>query len=533
MTLRNDGQAEAGSGMASAGQVPAERLRAVLDGMFDGVWMVDPAGRTTYANAAMAGLFALSRADMDGRSLNEFLDPSLWEEADAFLERQRTSSGERIEFEFRRADGRELLGLLAGSPITAPDGTFVGTMLNFSDVTGKRAFAAQLAQNVKMQAMGEFAGSLAHDFNNLLTALRGHVELAQFQLPEVSPIRADLDQALLSADRAGAITRKLLAFTSRQVLEPVLLDPGQLITDLMPMLSPLLGNDIDVVLHIAPRHSWVRIDRVQFEQTIVNLVVNAHDAMPDGGTLTMSVHDVEQPRSERPDGSHVNAAVRITVADTGHGMDAATGARAFDPFFTTKPLGKGTGLGLATVFGIVTQSGGRIDLESAPNEGACFLIDLPGVAAPAAAAEHPALETPVGGTGVVLLIEDEPGVREFARRALEAAGYRVLSSPGGKEALRASARWGERIDVVLSDVVMDDMRGPDIVAQLRAQRPDIRVVYVSGYAQDIVDRDDPSAYDAFVPKPFSAGVLTRAVSRVLEGVAVERRPSATGSEISR
>ena len=522
MTPPNDGHAEAGSA-TSAGLVPAERLRVVLDGMFDGVWMVDPAGRTTYANTAMAVLFALSRTDMLDRSLNDFLDASLWPEADAFLERQRTTSGERIEFEFIRADGRELLGMLAGSPIRTPDGTFAGTMLNFSDVTGKRAFAAQLAQNVKMQAMGEFAGSLAHDFNNMLTALRGHVELAQFQLPEVSPIRADLDQALLSADRAGAITRKLLAFTSRQVLEPVLLDPGQLITDLMPMLSPLLGNDIDVILHIQPRHSWVRIDRVQFEQTIVNLVVNAHDAMPDGGTLTISVHDVEQPRSERPESQGGDGAVRITVADTGHGMDAATVGRAFDPFFTTKPLGKGTGLGLATVFGIVTQSGGRIDVESAPNEGACFLIDLPGVAAPVAAAvEHTALETPVGGTGVVLLIEDEPGVRDFARRVLEAAGYRVLSSPGGKEALRASARWGERIEVVLSDVVLNDMRGPEIVALLRAQRPDIRVVYVSGYAQDIVDLDDPSAYDAFVPKPFSARVLTGAVSRVLAGAGPER-----------
>ena len=520
MTIPNDAQVEPGPDSTSVGDVPAERLRAVLDGMFDGVWMVDPAGHTTYANAAMAELFALSRADMLGRSLNDFLDPSLWEHADAFLERQRSAPGERIEFEFIRADGRELLGMLAGSPITAPDGTFAGTMLNFSDVTAKRAFAAQLAQSVKMQAMGEFAGSLAHDFNNLLTALRGHAELAQIQLPEGSPIRADLDQVLLSADRAGGITRKLLAFTSRQVLEPVLLDPGQLVADLMPMLSPLLGNDIDAILHVAPQHSWVRIDRVQFEQIIVNLVVNARDAMPDGGTLTISVHDVEKPRAERPDESRVqDVGVRITVADTGYGMDAATKARVFDPFFTTKPLGKGTGLGLATVFGIVTQSGGRIDVESAPDEGACFLIDLPGVPAPAVS--DSALPEPgaaVGETGVVLLIEDEPGVREFARRALESAGYRVLSTPGGKEALRASSRWGERIDVVLSDVVLDDMRGPDIIAQLRAERPDIRVVYVSGYARDIVDRDDPSAYDAFVTKPFSATVLTSALSRVLAGV---------------
>jgi two-component system cell cycle sensor histidine kinase/response regulator CckA len=316
----------------SVGDVPSERLHAVFDGMFDGVWMVSPAGLTTYANEAMAGLLGLSRLEMQGRALNDFIDASLWPVAEAFLERQRTTAGERIEMPFRRADGRDLVGMLAGSPISTAEGVFVGTMLNFSDVTAKRAYEAQLAQNEKMQAIGEFAGGLAHDFNNLLTAIRGHAELAHSEAPEGSSIRADLDQVILSADRASGITRKLLAYTRRQVLEPVLLDPSELIADLIPMLSTLLGDDIDVMLHVTPRHVWVRIDPVQLEQVIVNLVVNARDAMPTGGTVTLGVKNVEEPRLERPDRLLVpGVGVRITVADTGHGMDNATIARIFDP----------------------------------------------------------------------------------------------------------------------------------------------------------------------------------------------------------
>jgi two-component system, cell cycle sensor histidine kinase and response regulator CckA len=509
----------------SVGDVPMERIRTVLDGMFDGVWMVTPDGRTTYANEAMAQLLGLSRAALQLRSLNDFLDPSLWTQADEFLGRQRSAPGERIEFRFSRADGRELIGMLAGSPITTAEGAFVGTMLNFSDVTGKRAFEGQLAQNEKMLAIGEFAGGLAHDFNNLLTAIRGHAELAHSQADENSPIRADLDQIILSADRASGITRKLLAFTRGQVLEPVVLDPGQLVADLVPMLSTLLGDEIDVITHIVPMHKWVLIDPVQFEQVIVNLVVNARDAMPTGGTLTLTVADVDLPRSERPEeAAAAETGIRIVIADTGQGMDEATQARAFDPFFTTKPLGKGTGLGLATVFGIITQSGGRIQLDSAPGEGTRFTIDLAAVSPPTSA--HPAASgtsTPVTGSGVVLLVEDEPAVREFARRALETAGYTVLSTSSGKEALRTSERWSEQIDVLLTDVVMGDMNGPDVCKAMRVKRPALGVIYMSGFARDILDRRDTTAYDAFVAKPFSADALARAVSRVMLAVRSEAK----------
>src|SRR6185503_15169456 len=215
-------------------------------------------------------------------------------------------------------------------------------------------------QTQRLEAIGEFAGAIAHDFNNLLTAIRGHAELARTDLPEDHPVRTDLDQVILNADRAGGITRKLLAFTRRQVLEPIVLDPAQVILDLVPMLQPMLGKDIDLVVNVEPGSGWVRVDPVQLEQVIVNLAVNARDAMETGGTLTVNVQNVKPTDADKPDStSEMGAFVRITVTDTGTGMDEHTISRIFDPFFTTKPTGKGTGLGLATVFGIVAQSDGR------------------------------------------------------------------------------------------------------------------------------------------------------------------------------
>ncbi len=512
----------------SVGDVPMDRLHAVFDSMFDGVWMVAPNGRTTYANIAMAHMLAVSLTDLNGRTLNDFLDSSLWPAADAFLVRQQSVPGERIELRFRRADGRELDGLLAASSITASDGTFVGTMLNFSDVTGKRALEAQHAQEQKMRAIGEFAGGLAHDFNNLLTAIRGNAELAHAESAVGSSVRADLDEVIKSADRASAITRKLLAYTRRQVLEPVLVDPSSAIGDMIPMLSTLVGDDVAVILHVSPRHGWINVDPVQFEQVITNLIVNARDAMPGGGTLTLTVANVEESRSEQPEAGANGSKVRITVVDTGHGMDEATRLRAFDPFFTTKALGKGTGLGLATVFGIVTQSGGAIQVESTVDVGTTFTIDLPSEPQPGMIRRaSPEPDAPVvAGVGVVLLVEDEDAVRAFTRRALERAGFTVLDSPGGVEAVRLSDGWAGEIDVLVTDVMLDGIRGPEVVRRLRTTRPTVGVIYVSGYPEELLNGAATGSYDAFLAKPYTADVLTRAVSRVIAARPQGRRPHA-------
>jgi PAS domain S-box-containing protein len=511
----------------SVGQVPMDRLRSIFDGMFDGVWLVAADGRTTYANGTMAGLLGSTPNEMRGRPITDFLDEPLWAEVEGFLARQRTHAGERMELRLRRTDGSDLFGLVAGSPITTDEGVFVGTMLNVSDVTGKRSIDAQMVQNQRLEAIGQFAGGIAHDFNNLLTSIQGYAELARANVPEGDPIRKDLDQVLAGTERASAITRKLLAFTRRQILVPVDIDPAQVIADLVAILRPLMGDDIDIALNIEAKHGWIRVDPTQLEQVIVNLAVNAHDAMPTGGTVTIAVHDIESPDPDRPDPDlSAGPFVRISVSDTGTGMDEATRARIFDPFYTTKGPGKGTGLGLSTVFGIVAQSGGQIGVETTPGEGSTFHVDLPRVGAAVLPGPRLLAEATLRRSGVVLLVEDDPAVREYARRGLEAAGYTVLAAAGAHQAVRASERWGEGIDVLLTDLVMPGAHGPELAAQIRMQRPGIGVVFMSGYAEDVLGRGgELRASGEFLPKPFSVEALSRAVGRAADAGRPELRRS--------
>ncbi len=495
-----------------------DRLRGIFEGMFDGVWFVGPDGRTTYANSAMAGLLASSPIEMRDRSIHDYVDETIWPLIDAFLSRQRSVTGERIEVLLKRADGGEVLGLIAGSPITTSDGTFAGTMLNVSDVTGKQTFDAQRAQTQRLEAIGEFAGAIAHDFNNLLTAIRGHAELARTDLPADDSTRTDLDQVILNADRASGITRKLLAFTRRQVLEPIVLDPAEVVAGLVPMLQPMLGKDIDLVVHTHLGNGWVRVDPVQLEQVIVNLAVNARDAMQAGGTLTITVEDLKPTDVDKPDvTSESRPFVRIKVTDTGTGMDKHTIARIFDPFFTTKPAGKGTGLGLATVFGIVTQSDGQISVDSEPGKGTTFTLDFPRVSAPGAPSTDNSPPAPMtDATGVVLLVEDEPAVREYTKRVLERAGYSVVTAGDADEALRESHAFNEPIDVLVTDVVMPGMHGPELAYRIRQERPEIGVLYISGYAEDAVaGGGEFTTPGGFLPKPFTSDALIRAVRRAV------------------
>jgi PAS domain S-box-containing protein len=502
----------------SVGQVPMDRLRSIFDGMFDGVWLVASSGRTTYANTAMAGLLGSTPQEMRGRPITDFLDEALWLDVKGFLARQQNQAGERMELRLRRADGSDLFGIVAGSPITTDEGVFVGTMLNVSDVTGKRSIDAQIVQNQRLEAIGQFAGGIVHDFNNLLTAIQGFTELARANLPEGSASRQDLDQVLASAARASAITRKLLAFTHRQILVPVDIDPAQIITDLVPMLRPLMGDDIEVAVDTEPDHGWIRVDPTQLEQVMINLAVNAHDAMPSGGTMTISVHDLKSIDPDRPD-PDLNAGpfVRISVSDTGIGMDEATRARIFDPFYTTKGLGKGTGLGLSTVFGIVAQSGGQIQVETSPGEGSTFHVDLPRLGTAVLPGPQHSPEEKPRRSGVVLVVEDDPAVREFARRSLEATGYTVLVAAGGDEALRAIENQVETIDVLLTDIVMPGVHGPELAARIRAQRPGIGVVLMSGYAEDDLGPNaELNSSSEILPKPFNLEALSRAVGRAAD-----------------
>jgi signal transduction histidine kinase/CheY-like chemotaxis protein len=448
----------------------------------------------------------------------DFVEESLRPDLRAFLRRQRDHAGERIELRFRREDGGSLVTLVAGSPITAEDGSFVGTILNVSDVTGKTAIDAQVIQNQRLEAIGQFAGGIAHDFNNLLTSIHGYAELARACLPEGDPIGEDLDQVLAGADRASAITRKLLAFTRRQILVPVIVDPAEIVADLIPILGPLLGDGIELSLEVAPSHGRIRVDPTQLEQVIVNLAVNARDAMPLGGHVIISIGDEGAGDAARPDLQlSPGPFVRISLADTGTGMDEATLTHAFDPFFTTKGPGRGTGLGLSAVSGIVAQSGGMVHVDTVLGSGSVFHVDLPRVSAAAPRRRPQPVDTKSSRSGVVLLVEDDAAVRGLARRILELSGYTVLAAARAGPAIRAVERWSERIDALVTDIAMPGMNGLDLAARIAERRSGIGVVFISGNADDVIDRDNElRAAGEFVAKPFASEVLSRAVGRAVD-----------------
>jgi two-component system cell cycle sensor histidine kinase/response regulator CckA len=392
-------------------------------------------------------------------------------------------------------------------------------------VTGKRSIDAQVIQNQRLEAIGQFAGGIAHDFNNLLTAIQGYTQLAMDSLAADDPIRHDLAQVKASTERATAITRKLLAFTRRQVMMPVDVDPAIVIAGLLPILAPLLG-DVVIALDINANHAWVRVDPTQLEQVIMNLALNARDAMPSGGTVTISLHNLDGADPARPDPDlTAGPFVRISVADTGTGMDEETKAQIFDPFYTTKIEGQGTGFGLSTVFGIVAQSGGQVLVDTAPGVGSTFHIDLPRVVGKSVSAK-PSRDEPIRpGTGAVLLAEDDPAVRLFARRSLESAGYTVFAAAGADDAIRASEGWSESIEVLVTDIVMPGMHGDELALEIRKARPGIAIVLMSGYTDHVLGRGTELGVVEFLNKPFTIAGLTNAVGRAIDaGRDVESTP---------
>jgi two-component system cell cycle sensor histidine kinase/response regulator CckA len=381
-------------------------------------------------------------------------------------------------------------------------------------------FEERLRHASKMEAVGRLAGGVAHDFNNLLVAIRGYTELVAATMTAGDPRREDLEQVLRAADRAAEMTRKLLAFGRIQPLEPNAIDPMKTLDELAPLLRRLLGEDIDLVIEAGLGKWQVMADPSQLEQAIVNLAVNARDAMPAGGTLTIelfSTHlneDVAAVHPEIPAGPYVV----LVVSDTGIGMDPDTLAHAFEPYYTTKAPGSGTGLGLASVYGFVKQSGGFVYVGSAPGRGTDFTIYLPRVFAPVVISSpaEPAA-SPQGGTQTVMVVEDDGAVREFVRRVLEPLGYRLLTAATAAEALSIASDPGLTIDLLIADVGVPDMRGPVLAAQIRAARPRMRVLLASGYTEStLTARGELEPGAALLGKPFTTAELAQAVHDALE-----------------
>ena len=423
------------------------------------------------------------------------------------------------ESQRQRKDGTLIDVLSATAPIMDTQGLASGTMAVLVDITERKQLEEQLRQALKMEGIGCLAGGIAHNFNNLLTivALRCHLMLGQ--LPADHPIRRDIKIIAETGDRAASLTQQLLAFSQSQILQPAVLDLNEVISDMKPLLERLLREDVDLAMALEPGAGLVTADRSQLEQVMVILAVNARDAMPDGGQLTIETHReevdeawVRQHLDPRP-GSYVV----LTVSDSGTGMDAATLARVFEPFFTTKDVGKGRGLGLAAAYGIIAQSHGHITVDSEPGKGARFRIYLPRSGAEAdvgAAADLGALPR---GTESVLLVEDEPCFRALTRELLEMLGYTVLEAEDVADALRITERHAGTIHLLITDVVMPRMNGRTLATAIRDFRPHIKVLYMSGYTDNVIMHQgvlDPGT--PFLQKGFTPSRLARKVREVLD-----------------
>ena len=382
----------------------------------------------------------------------------------------------------------------------------------------QRRLERQLAESQKMEAIGKLAGGVAHDFNNMLTAILGYASMIYDDAPEGAPAREQASQVRRAAESAASLTQKLLAFSRRQVLQADHLDFATMQDSLLGLIRRVIGENITVTTHLDGDLWPILADPVQVEQSILNLAINARDAMPNGGTLQIVACNAPRPAGERRADGDVKPGdyVQITVSDTGIGMDDATRARMFEPFFTTKPQGQGTGLGLATVYGFIRQCGGHINVISTPGEGTTIEMLLPR-AASAAATSTPirTADSAHHGTETVLVVEDEPGVRQLAVQALTRHGFRVLTATSAEEALHMAAAFEGSIHLLLTDVVMPGMKGPELGRRMRALRPGMRVLLMSGYAADVMTKDD-LADAALVPKPFSQATLTRAVRHALD-----------------
>jgi two-component system, cell cycle sensor histidine kinase and response regulator CckA len=495
------------------------RYRSLVQSAVYGIYRSSVNGRFLDVNPALIAMLGYESADevlqLDPQR-EVFLDPG--EHARLMQDFQRKGRLDSVEVKWKRRDGGAITVRLSGRS-AAPAGE-IGRVLEViaEDITEKRALEDQFRQAQKMEAVGRLAGGVAHDFNNLLMVISGYTEVLLEMLNAEDPLRAKAQAIQQAADRATTLTRQLLAFSRKQLLELKVVDVNAIVSDMERLLRPLIGETIGLTTRLTPHVGHTRADAGQLEQVIMNLVVNSRDAMPNGGkvlieTSNATVDPVRREHSLIEPGLYV----LLSVSDTGGGMDKETQSRIFEPFFTTKEKGKGTGLGLSTVYGIVKQSGGYIFAQSELGRGTTFRIYLPRVEDPAEHAgpvKNPAAAT--GGSETVLLVEDEESVRELVRETLANKGYNVIEADNGETGLRVSAEYAGTIDLLVTDVVMPGMSGRELAQRVTAARPQIKVLFLSGYTEDAIIHEgvlEPGT--AFLQKPFTLQLLSRKVREVL------------------
>ncbi|MEP7175073.1 MAG: response regulator, partial [Gemmatimonadales bacterium] len=504
------------------------RSLAVLDTVFRGVPVglafVDRELRYVHVNDALAAMNFVAQEAHLGRTLEEVLgEPAAL--LRPFFEEVFRSGVPVLDREIvaespSEGEGRRVY-MASYYPVAAPHGgtEWVGCMVR--DVTERRRAAEVLVQAERLEAVGRVPGGVAHEVNNMMTVITGFSEFLESGLPAGDPRARDVAEIDRAADRAAYITRQLLAYSRQQLLRPTALDLNAVLEQAVPLLARLLGSGIDIELRPAAELAGVRADRAQLEQVLVNLALNSRDAMAGRGTFSAETENVTLAPGQRqvPSGPRMPEGryVRLMVSDSGQGMDAATCARVFEPFFTTKPPGQGSGLGLATVYGIVKQSGGYIWARSEVAHGTSFEIYLPECVDPAV--EPPVAAVPLvpGGAETILIVEDEVAVRRMASRALSTQGYAILEAENGAEALELLGRTATPVDLVLTDVVMPILNGRELGERLAKERPELRVLFMSGYTDDdVVRRGLLRPGSPFLQKPFVAADLSRKVRELLD-----------------
>jgi two-component system cell cycle sensor histidine kinase/response regulator CckA len=502
----------------SRARATSEMLQALIDAAPQAIIVVDERVRITGWNRAAERLFGWKADEVMGGAVPIL---SAEERLNARMRMETVSEGKPVEVSRLRKDGSRVDVLLSAAPFMSVRGERVGHIALFTDLTERKALEEQLRQSQKMEAIGTLAGGVAHDFNNILTVITSYSSMLLASPDRNDADRADLEEIATAANRASALTRQLLTFTRKAIVRPRPIEVGEVVHGMESMLRRLLKSNIDFATTLSPDSCCVTADPSQIEQIVMNLVVNASDAMPQGGSLVVETTRVELDETY----AHVHAGVgsgpyvMLAVSDTGIGMDTATQAKIFEPFFTTKEPGRGTGLGLATVYGIVKQIGGFVWVYSEPSHGAAFKVYLPREAEAGPLIEQTAAPALSNRQGTILLVEDDEAVRHAVGRMLEKIGYHILEARNGEDGLLVSKAHQGHIDVLVTDLMMPGMDGRALATALSVSRPEMRIVFTSGYTDDaVLRRGLVDSAHAFVQKPFTGEQLANTIAALTESV---------------
>jgi two-component system, cell cycle sensor histidine kinase and response regulator CckA len=498
-----------------------ELFRLISENAMDMIAVVDPDGRRLYNSPAYGRILGFTDDELAGTSFYDHVHPDdIYTAQQAVKQATATNPGGTVQYRMRHKDGTWHTIESGASAILNQQGKVEKFVVVNRDVSEQRQLEEKFRQAQKMEAVGRLSGGVAHDFNNLLGVIIGYAEFLQESLDPENSLRSSVDEILKAGKRAASLTRQLLAFSRQQVLDPKVLDLNVVVLDMDKMLRRLIGEDIELSTVLGPDLGRLKADQSQVEQVLLNLVVNARDAMPQGGKLLIDTQNMVMDEAfvrRYPYPVQPGPYVCLTVTDSGVGMDAETKARAFEPFFTTKEKGKGTGLGLSTVYGVVKQSGGYIDIYSTPGAGTTFKIYLPRVDDAITTDAPIGAATSFAGNETILLAEDESSLRTLTRNTLELCGYKVLEAKDGLEALEVSERFKGPIDLLLTDMVMPGMGGRQLAQELTRRRPEIRLAYMSGYTGQAVGSQGPvDPGSVFLLKPFTRELLTRKIREALD-----------------